>query len=35
MITERINPPGLQEIPGLTHVTVGAGSKLVCERAYT
>lgn len=35
MITERINPPGLQEIPGLTHVTVGTGSKLVCISGQT
>ena len=35
MITDRINPPGLQEIPGLTHVTVGTGSKLVCISGQT
>ena len=35
MITDRINPPGLEEIPGLTHVTVGTGSKLVCISGQT
>jgi len=35
MITDRINPSGLEEIPGLTHVTVGTGSKLVCISGQT
>ena len=35
MITDRINPPGLQEIPGLTHVTVCTGSKLICISGQT
>jgi enamine deaminase RidA (YjgF/YER057c/UK114 family) len=35
MITDRINPSGLQEIPGLTHVTVGTGSRLVCISGQT
>ena len=35
MITDRINPPGLQEIPGLTHVTIGNGSRLVCISGQT
>ena len=35
MITDRINPPGLLELPGLANVTVAVGTKIVSISGQT